>query len=66
MFVNPLFQVLVPAMFSWQFSTNGQVPPGAVKAGVTADGEDLYFGRVTHDGCTTPGKVRGLTIGFHA
>lgn len=51
------FEVLVPAMFSWQFSTNGAVPPGAVEAGVTADGEKLYFGRVTHDGCTTPGKI---------
>lgn len=45
-------------MFSWQFSTNGQVPPGAVEAGVTADGEKLYYGRVTRDGQTTPGKVR--------
>ncbi|CAG4969987.1 unnamed protein product [Parnassius apollo] len=51
------FEVLVPAIFSWQFSTNGAVPPGAVEAGVTADGEKLYFGRVTHDGCTTPGKI---------
>ncbi|CAH0583200.1 unnamed protein product [Chrysodeixis includens] len=51
------FEVLVPAMFSWQFSTNGEVPPGAVVAGSTADGEKLYFGRVTHDGCTTPGKI---------
>ncbi|KPJ13193.1 hypothetical protein RR48_06284 [Papilio machaon] len=51
------FEVLVPAMFSWQFSTNGATPPGAVEAGVTADGEKLYFGRVTHDGCTTPGKI---------
>ncbi|CAH2040753.1 unnamed protein product, partial [Iphiclides podalirius] len=51
------FEVLVPAMFSWQFSTNGHVPPGAVEAGVTADGEKLYFGRVNHDGCTTPGKI---------
>lgn len=45
-------------MFSWQFSTNGATPPGAVEAGVTAEGEKLYFGRVTHDGCTTPGKVK--------
>ncbi|CAH0723571.1 unnamed protein product, partial [Brenthis ino] len=51
------FEVLVPAMFSWQFSTGGEVPPGAVEAGVTADGEKLYFGRVNHDGCVTPGKI---------
>ncbi|CAG9135337.1 unnamed protein product [Plutella xylostella] len=51
------FELLVPAMFSWQFSTNGAVPPGAVMAGTTADGETLYYGRVTHDGCTTPGKI---------
>ncbi|CAH0399253.1 unnamed protein product [Chilo suppressalis] len=50
-------EVLVPSMFSWQFSTNGEVPPGAVAAGSTADGEKLYYGRVTHDGCTTPGKI---------
>ncbi|CAF4906831.1 unnamed protein product [Pieris macdunnoughi] len=53
------FEVLVPSMFSWQFATGGNVPPGAVEAGVTADGEKLYFGRVTHDGCTTPGKIQG-------
>ncbi|CAK1541301.1 unnamed protein product [Leptosia nina] len=53
------FEVLVPAMFSWQFATGGNVPPGAVDAGVTADGEKLYYGRVTHDGCTTPGKIQG-------
>ncbi|XP_045496696.1 uncharacterized protein LOC123695046 [Colias croceus] len=52
------FEVLVPAMFSWQFATGGSVPPGAVEAGVTADGEKLYYGRVTHDGCTTPGKIQ--------
>nr|AGS17914.1 farnesoic acid O-methyltransferase [Bombyx mori] len=51
------FEVLVPSMFAWQFSTNGEVPPGAVEAGSTADGEKLYFGRVNHDGCTTPGKI---------
>ncbi|KAJ2947589.1 hypothetical protein O0L34_g17385 [Tuta absoluta] len=51
------FEVLVPAMFSWQFSTNGEVPPGAVEAGLTVEGEKLYFGRVSHDGCTTPGKI---------
>ncbi|KAJ8724290.1 hypothetical protein PYW08_015764 [Mythimna loreyi] len=56
--VKDQFEVLVPAMFSWQFSTGGAVPPGAVAAGVTADGEKLYFGRVTHDGCTTPGKIQ--------
>lgn len=52
------FQVLVPSMFSWQFASEGQVPPGAVEAGTTADGEKLYFGRVTHDECQTPGKVK--------
>ncbi|XP_026333520.1 uncharacterized protein LOC113240435 [Hyposmocoma kahamanoa] len=51
------FEVLVPAMFAWQFSSNGEVPPGAVEAGQTASGEKLYFGRVTHDECTTPGKI---------
>ncbi|XP_059058501.1 uncharacterized protein LOC131851959 [Achroia grisella] len=51
------FEVLVPSMFSWQFSSGGEVPPGAVEAGVTADGEKLYFGRVTHDGGVTPGKI---------
>ncbi|CAB3222311.1 unnamed protein product [Arctia plantaginis] len=51
------FEVLVPSMFSWQFASEGEVPPGAVEAGTTADGEKLYFGRVTHDGCQTPGKI---------
>lgn len=50
--------MLVPAVLSWEYSSNGKVPSNAVEAGVTADGEKLYYGRVTHDGCTTPGKVR--------
>ncbi|VVD05693.1 unnamed protein product [Leptidea sinapis] len=50
--------VLVPATFAWQFASGGNVPPGAVDAGVTPDGEKLYYGRVTHDGCTTPGKIQ--------
>ncbi|CAB3222312.1 unnamed protein product [Arctia plantaginis] len=52
------FEVLIPAVFSWQYSMNGQVPPGAVEAGYTAEGEILYLGRVRHDGCTTPGKIQ--------
>lgn len=50
-------QVLVPSFFAWQFASNGELPPGAVNFGVTADGERLYYGRVTRDGLTTPGKV---------
>uniref|UniRef100_A0A2A4JSX9 Uncharacterized protein n=1 Tax=Heliothis virescens TaxID=7102 RepID=A0A2A4JSX9_HELVI len=52
------FEVLVPATFSWQLSRAGEVPPGAVPTGVTGDGEKLYYGRVTHDGVTTPGKIQ--------
>ncbi|CAG9579627.1 unnamed protein product [Danaus chrysippus] len=52
------FEVLVPAMFSWLASSRGKVPPGAVEAGFAANGEKLYFGRVTQKGCTIPGKIQ--------
>ncbi|CAG9579628.1 unnamed protein product [Danaus chrysippus] len=52
------FEVLVPATFSWQFSSQGKVPPGAVEGGFAANGEKLYFGRVTINGLPIPGKIQ--------
>ncbi|XP_077285476.1 uncharacterized protein LOC143910754 [Arctopsyche grandis] len=42
----------------WVPSTNGQIPPGAVPAGRTANGETLYAGRAHHQGVLTIGKVQ--------
>ncbi|KAK7862740.1 hypothetical protein R5R35_002512 [Gryllus longicercus] len=42
---------------AWQQCSGGRVPPKAVEAGRTCDGEKLYVGRVVHDGALTPGKV---------
>jgi hypothetical protein len=51
------FEVLRSGDFVWVFATAGSVPEGAVVAGKTADGEDLYIGRCLHQGTQTPGKV---------
>ncbi|CAB3222313.1 unnamed protein product [Arctia plantaginis] len=52
------FEVLVSIIFTWKFSKDGLVPPDALEAGSTADGEKLYFGRVLHEGGITPGKIQ--------
>lgn len=57
-------QVLVRAEFNWISSRHGQVPPGAVEAGRTVNGEALYVGRVminatgTHQRVPAVGKVQ--------
>ncbi|KAM3959768.1 uncharacterized protein ACR2FA_006189 [Aphomia sociella] len=51
------FEVLVPIELCWQEGYDGSVPPNAVKAGTTADGEVLYYGRVCHNGTLVPGKI---------
>lgn len=51
------YEVLVQKQLLWQFASNGQVPDGAVAAGTTADGDQLFVGRVFHEGTQTIGKV---------
>ncbi|XP_073952262.1 uncharacterized protein isoform X2 [Choristoneura fumiferana] len=46
-----------PERIRWIESRNGSVPPNAVVAGNTSNGEPLYIGRAKHEGSLTPGKV---------
>lgn len=52
------FEVLRTGELSWQFATNGDIPPGALEIGRTTDGEPLYAGRCMWEGSQTPGKVQ--------
>uniref|UniRef100_A0A1L8DCM8 Uncharacterized protein n=1 Tax=Nyssomyia neivai TaxID=330878 RepID=A0A1L8DCM8_9DIPT len=52
------YEILRTGDFVWEFAVNGEVPPGAVEGGQTADGEKLYIGRCLHNGTQTPGKVQ--------
>lgn len=52
------FEVLLSNHVAWQFARNGEVPPEAIAAGTTQDGEKLYIGRVLHEGSLSPGKVQ--------
>lgn len=51
--------VLCNGNTSWQPSAGGIIPPKAVHAGNTANGEPLYVGRVAHEGSIVVGKVQG-------
>lgn len=46
-----------PETVRWIEARNGIMPPKAVAAGHTSDGEPLYVGRAKHQGSLTPGKV---------
>lgn len=52
------FEVLRSGDFVWEFSTNGEIPSGAIIIGRTADGEPLYMGRCLYQGTQTPGKIQ--------
>lgn len=41
----------------WIRTSHNNIPATAIIAGKSADGENLYVGRVQHDGTLTPGKV---------
>ncbi|RWS02449.1 uncharacterized protein B4U79_06516 [Dinothrombium tinctorium] len=41
----------------WLPASDGELPSGALQAGVTEDGEVLYIGRHEHEGSSTIGKV---------
>lgn len=51
------FDILVGEGFQWIGSGNGHVPDGAVAAGRTSSGEELFIGRAHHCGALTPGKI---------
>ncbi|XP_035440566.2 uncharacterized protein LOC118269539 [Spodoptera frugiperda] len=46
-----------PERIMWQVGRNGHVPPTAIVAGRTANGEPLYVGRAFQEGSQTPGKI---------
>lgn len=43
--------------YDWVADENGNVPENAVIGGCTVTNENLYFGRVKHNGNNIPGKV---------
>lgn len=57
---NPVseYEVLCDFNGTWVPSSGGNIPPGAVPAGQSEDGEPLYVGRVLHEGALTVGKVQ--------
>lgn len=52
------YEVMCGGSGNWIRVDDGQVPPQALPAGETEEGEPLFIGRVSHDGCITPGKVQ--------
>ena len=54
------------AKFNWIPSRNGNVPAGAVKAGITDIGETLFVGRCIHKGVPVIGKVKKASIISHS
>lgn len=58
------FQILMPADFQWIPSSNGHVPPDAVEAGRTVEGEILFVGRAYQNGVPCVGKVCKSQINF--
>ncbi|XP_024939643.1 uncharacterized protein LOC107266961 isoform X2 [Cephus cinctus] len=52
------FEILMPLEFTWVNARNGQIPAGAVPGGYTRSGEQLYIGKVFHDGVPVVGKTR--------
>ncbi|XP_048510567.1 uncharacterized protein LOC105687542 isoform X4 [Athalia rosae] len=55
---KPEYQVLCGSSGSWIPISGGNVPPNAVPAGESEDGEPLFVGRVNHEGTLTIGKVQ--------
>lgn len=54
----------MPADFQWIPSSNGHVPPDAVEAGRTVEGEILFVGRAYQNGVPCVGKVCKSQINF--
>lgn len=55
---SPQYEVLCDFNGTWTACHGGAVPPNAVTAGQSEDGEPLYVGRVSHEGTLTIGKVQ--------
>jgi len=52
------YEVLVGCHPRWIQVEGANIPPDAVPAGETSDGEPLFIGRVHHEGSVTLGKVQ--------
>jgi len=52
------YEVLCGCNPQWIPVTGGNIPPNAVPAGETKEGEPLFVGRVQHEGAVTIGKVQ--------
>lgn len=52
------YEVLCAGGGRWVPVYDGSIPPTAVPAGETAEGEPLFVGRATHEGTVTVGKVQ--------
>ncbi|XP_037948025.1 uncharacterized protein LOC119679635 isoform X1 [Teleopsis dalmanni] len=52
------YEILVGDRYHWVSSGDGNVPPGAVEAGRTMNGEPLYVGRAHYCGSLTPGRIQ--------
>ncbi|KAH8299578.1 hypothetical protein KR044_003121, partial [Drosophila immigrans] len=52
------YEVLCAAGGHWVPVEGANIPPQAVPAGETSEGEPLFIGRATHDGTVTVGKVQ--------
>ncbi|XP_050295291.1 uncharacterized protein LOC126735359 isoform X2 [Anthonomus grandis grandis] len=57
---NPVqeYEVLCDFPGQWLATSGGNIPPNAVPAGQSEDGEALFIGRVVHDGALTVGKIQ--------
>nr|XP_022920670.1 uncharacterized protein LOC111429093 [Onthophagus taurus] len=53
------YEVLTDFNGSWITCSGSNIPPNALPAGQSEDGEPLYVGRVVNDGSMTVGKVHG-------
>ncbi|XP_063991094.1 uncharacterized protein LOC135169750 isoform X1 [Diachasmimorpha longicaudata] len=52
------YQILCGGNGRWVPMNGGEIPPTAIPAGETEDGEPLFIGRVHHEGTLTIGKVQ--------
>ncbi|CAH1961261.1 unnamed protein product [Acanthoscelides obtectus] len=52
------YEVLCDFPGQWVACSGGNIPPNALTAGQSEDGEPLYVGRVVHDGALVVGKVQ--------
>lgn len=55
--IHTAYEVLCNGNIDWVQASFGNIPPNAVSAGNTSNGERLYVGRAHHEGSLTVGKV---------